>query len=292
MNFFNEPPRLMVIKYGVDFFEQSITKKCLAVLPHIHSAIEMLYFTNGNYSVNINGVYTPVSRGDIVLFRPNTIHSIWHTDNSFGCYYVLQISSDLLLNFFKSDEGVKYILPFLSTEEGDKSIFTKDELSDKITGIWQSMIDEYKGNKLWLWPYEKAYSCALIVELFKQFFLQTAKEKKDVPSINVDMLALIHESLTYINENYAEDLTAAECAKQINLSYSYYAKLFHAVVGKSFKEYHREVKLSQAYNYLVTTTKSITDIAFACGYKSSAYFSKEYKEVYGVTPKETRKLKQ
>ena len=44
-----------------------------------------------------------------------------------------------------------------------------------------------------------------------------------------------------------------------------------------------------AKNLIETTGRSIGDIAVECGYDSFAYFSKVYKSIYGVSPRNARK---
>ena len=121
----------------------------------------------------------------------------------------------------------------------------------------------------------------ILKKLAQEFNLKQEQVEKTV--------ALIHQSVQYINENYASDITPNQCAASIHLSYSYFAKLFRAVIGKTFKEYLTGVRLAKAHNALLSTAIPITDVAVACGYTNLSYFISEYKKVYGKTPGDTRK---
>ena len=75
----------------------------------------------------------------------------------------------------------------------------------------------------------------------------------------------------------------------LHISYGYFAKLFKAVVGKTFKEYLCDVRMSHAHNMLVSSNNSVTEIASTCGYDNLSYFVAEYKKTFGKTPKAVQK---
>jgi AraC-like DNA-binding protein len=75
----------------------------------------------------------------------------------------------------------------------------------------------------------------------------------------------------------------------LHISYGYFAKLFKAVIGKTFKEYLFDVRMSHAHNLLITSSNSVTEIASICGYDNLSYFVSEYKKTFGRTPKAVQK---
>lgn len=70
---------------------------------------------------------------------------------------------------------------------------------------------------------------------------------------------------------------------------SYFARLFRAVMGKTFKKYLVSVRLAKAKSILLSTDVSVTDVAMACGYSNLSYFISEYKKEFGKTPRQERK---
>jgi AraC family transcriptional regulator, carnitine catabolism transcriptional activator len=65
-------------------------------------------------------------------------------------------------------------------------------------------------------------------------------------------------------------------------------RLFGAHLGRSIGEAYRQIRLDQAAQLLKKTALSITDIAVACGFRSSSHFSRAYKAHYAVTPVKSR----
>ena len=75
-----------------------------------------------------------------------------------------------------------------------------------------------------------------------------------------------------------------EIADTFYLSKAYLCRIFKRTVGIPFSDYLNKTKLYHATRLLVTTNKSISEIATVCGFHSSAYFCNVFKKEYGVTP--------
>ena len=75
----------------------------------------------------------------------------------------------------------------------------------------------------------------------------------------------------------------------LSLNERYFCTKFKEYTGKSYKEYLREHKLSYAKRLLRSSTHSVTEIAFECGYTTTSHFNREFKAFYGETPLSMRK---
>lgn len=288
MEFYTEKISHMLAEYDVEFFKMESDTVRILTSAHIHSALEILYFTEGKFKVDIGGNQSFVCPGDMVLISSNTVHSVYHLEEKYGSYYVLKLSTEFLKQALKGSEGDLCMIPFLRSKKEDKCIFRADELTEDVRSTLKKMVSECLHSRQMMLPMEKAYACVLVISIFRDFFANVTADDRDI-SISRDMISLIHESIRYINSNYASDITPVECAKRANLSYSYYAKIFRTVAGKSFKEYLTGLRLAKAHNILLSTDFPVIDVALSCGYKSPAYFTAEYKKLYGVTPSETQK---
>jgi AraC-like DNA-binding protein len=80
-------------------------------------------------------------------------------------------------------------------------------------------------------------------------------------------------------------LTLAETSRMLRLSMPHLLRLFHREVGKSFPRYWRDVRMAKAAE-LVRAQAPTKDVAHACGYTDMSNFHRDFKSVYGITPKE------
>ena len=89
--------------------------------------------------------------------------------------------------------------------------------------------------------------------------------------------------------HYADNLSLENVAEKFNLSRSYLSKKFKTATGFGFKEYIINVRIQNACRLLLETDKSITDIAFECGFNDSNYFGDAFRKAKGISPHKYRK---
>lgn len=286
MDYYIEQPPKFLAEYGIEFFKIVATKSQINSHAHIHMAVEFLYITEGEFRLEIDGKQFSAHAGDIALFCSNSIHSVYHFGNEPGSYYVLKLPADTLFQNFKGGDNADCIYHLLKSGN-HTTFFNKSMLTHNIHAVWRAMIDEYTHKNPGTMSMIKSYAFVFCIELYRIFFADA--EHTDSISVSRDLTELIHKSIEYINNNYASDITAEICARNVGLSYSYYARLFQLVTGKNFKEYLIGLRLAKAHGILLATDLPVTDVALSCGYKSPAYFTAEYKKRYGTTPSATRK---
>lgn len=97
------------------------------------------------------------------------------------------------------------------------------------------------------------------------------------------------EILDYVNYNYTKNITLKQLSKLYFINEKYLGKLLNAQYKMPFHEYLNNLGLKAAENLLKTTSKSIIEIAFDCGYQSVNYFNRRFYKKYNVTPSQYRK---
>lgn len=287
-DFYREKEVPSLEEYGIEFFKQQNNSAGITARAHIHPAIEFIYITQGTFQIGIDNEQFMAGVGDFVLFRANAIHTIRLVSDSAGEYYVLKVNPTLLFQIFLGSENSGCVIPFIHRYPNDVSCFHSDSIPPEAKQILNAMIDECEHADRFFFAIERAHAASLLISLLRTV-IKPRNVFGDSSEISEKSVALIYESVKYINENYASDISPTDCAASIHLSYSYFAKLFRAVMGKTFKEYLTGVRLAKAHNILLSTDLPITDVATACGYSNLSYFISEYRKVYGRTPRETRK---
>jgi len=108
----------------------------------------------------------------------------------------------------------------------------------------------------------------------------------DNPPIERTDNMLINETVKFMNSTYEKDVTVEELAKRLNLSKSHFTKLFTDAMQVSPMVYLRTIRLQNAKKMLRTKELSVTVVAQQCGFNSTSYFTKMFKEHFLQTPKE------
>lgn len=98
----------------------------------------------------------------------------------------------------------------------------------------------------------------------------------------------IHEALHYIERNFQNDISVEDIAAVCGLNRSYFGKIFKNILGKSPQEFLINYRMIKAAELLKLTKLSIGDISNAVGYSNQLHFSRAFKSVYGISPREWR----
>ena len=99
---------------------------------------------------------------------------------------------------------------------------------------------------------------------------------------------IIHRCTQYISVNYKERITLEDTARMVYLSPAYLSRIFKQETGVTFNEYLNRVRVNKAKELLRRRELRMTDISLAVGYEDQSYFTKVFKRVAGMLPREYR----
>lgn len=98
----------------------------------------------------------------------------------------------------------------------------------------------------------------------------------------------IKEAISYIEQNFQNEITIEDIAKFCGLNRSYFGKIFHENIGKTPQEFLISYRMTKAAELLKLTDFQIADIGNAVGYPNQLHFSRAFKNVYGKPPRQWR----
>ena len=98
----------------------------------------------------------------------------------------------------------------------------------------------------------------------------------------------IKEAIHYIEQNFQNHITVEEIASVCGINRSYFGKIFRKSIGRSPQEFLMNYRMVKATELLKLTSLSIAEIGSAVGYENQLHFSRAFKTIYGVSPREWR----
>ncbi len=120
--------------------------------------------------------------------------------------------------------------------------------------------------------------------------IQTSKGNGEQKSMEEAQTSLFVSRFKSVVEARLDDcnLSVEDLASDMNLSRVQLYRKVKAVTGASPVELLRAARLNKAYKLLLTTDKSVSEISYMVGFTAPSYFTKCFKEEYGVLPGDVR----
>jgi len=105
-----------------------------------------------------------------------------------------------------------------------------------------------------------------------------------------EYLGRINRVIDYIEENLAEKMTLEELAGVANFSKYHFHRIFYAFLGETLFQFIQRLRLQKSKELIaIRENASLTEIAYDCGFSSSAAFSRSFKKRYDMTPSQWKK---
>lgn len=127
----------------------------------------------------------------------------------------------------------------------------------------------------------------LVYQILSMHLKQHDKEtkaKKVETSLLKRELATIRKVARKIAKDVAKPYSVESLSLETGLTQAKLQEGFKLLYSKTVTEYIRNVRLEAARDYMVTTDMNISEIVYTIGFSSRSYFSKIFKEKFGISP--------
>lgn len=135
---------------------------------------------------------------------------------------------------------------------------------------------------------DKAFSLSA---LFYQFLLELTEcisKTQNNPTSEKNMLVI--KVTTYLEDNYAKDISLEALSELVNLSKDYLCALYKKYTHHTIIDHLIKIRLGHACTFLMQyPDKTAAEIGRMCGFSSPSYFGKVFRKAYGITPNGYRK---
>lgn len=109
---------------------------------------------------------------------------------------------------------------------------------------------------------------------------------------NGELVNRINKAKVIIRESFQQNILPEQIACEVNMSYSWFRRLFKEYTGFSPAQYILELRIQKCKELLTNTALTNKEIAFECGFDNADYFCTVFKKKAGVTPHQHRNLTQ
>lgn len=250
---------------------------------HWHHELEIQLIISGCAKYHINGVDYTVGEGSAIYIAPETVHMMQgEVPGTVG--YDIVLLPQFLVHLLQEIHCDKHALP-LTDRRPDAFIITPDRKESH--GILEAMRKMYYMERSY--PAYDIFLLEHILEIWRNLLsLFPASRQGSTDEGQKLRDQRMKAMLSYIWEHYAQPITIQDIAASANISKSECFRCFSELSKTTPIEYINQFRLLQAAQALTSTNKSISDICYMTGFNNTSYFTKKFREQYGMTPKAYR----
>ncbi|WP_066644444.1 helix-turn-helix domain-containing protein [Christensenella timonensis] len=252
---------------------------------HWHNVFEFGVMLSGALDYYINGSHMKLVKGDCVFVNANTMHMATQCG---GCddavMFTIVFPPTLFTDNTRNSVYRKYFQPILERSSYGFKL-EHNALGQKMIASLQEVYalrDTQYGYEL---------KClGLLIQVWETLLSYIAEHggppAQTGPQNRYEGKA--KDILSYIHAHYTENISIDDITKHTGISRSACFRCFRRFTNKKPVEYINEYRLAHAAKMLRETGDSIAEICTACGFSSSSYFGKLFKEKYALTPLQYR----
>lgn len=247
---------------------------------HWHPDCELVYIKKGHFSMTLDDNTHTFKSGDVVFISGGMLHGGTPFDCTYDC---IVFNLEMML---KNNTSTSKII----SDINHKKIVINTLLSssdNNITEIASKLCDSLSARS---YGYELEVQGFLYI-LFGEIIKGGLFTDGETNSISLERLSSIKNVLTYISENYSDNISLDSLAKIAGMNPKYFCRFFKSVTDRTPIDYLNYYRVESACEILSTKDVTISEVAISCGFNDESYFIKTFKKYKDITPKQYLKRK-
>lgn len=213
----------------------------------------------------INSAEMPIDQNVMICAKPGQIR---HTKLPFKSYYVHMIIKD-----GKLFDMLTNMPDFITVKNPEQYL----DIFRKLCKYYDTSLEDDK---------------IMLQSILLKLIYKLNEETKSLMyryKIKKNNELIIDKAISFVKANLTENITLKTVADYVSFSPVYFHNCFKSATGKTLHEYIEDLRIEKAINLLVTTDKTLAEIAYLCGFSSQSYFSCIFKRKMSMTPREYAK---
>ena len=229
-----------------------------------HNDIELERVVSGHMTLTLNNHTFQMSPGDSVLIPGGVIHGA----EPQNCVYECIVFPRSFLDITRRTRD-------LSLAQLQKPVFFSQD------GVVARVFDSMK-------THEKTNAFGILADLYDIIHRAVMTQDNALSVLSEYKMERIKVAIRYIEDHLHQPITLEDLSRVCSTSPNYFCSLFKEVTGKTPGEYITALRMETA-SKLLLAGNTVTDTAFACGFRDVSYFISVFRKRVGVSPKQYSK---
>lgn len=251
---------------------------------HWHTNFELVYVKEGSFFLSIDNKEYTLNAGDVAFINSESVHggNPEGNDTIYECIVFnpedFSIGSSDLRDFFEKLFGHElYVNEFFKKSSA---------VAERAKALFENMSLERNSAS-------RILCIGSVFSLFGEILNSSefSGQRNGAGNIFKRNEPKLKKVLVFIRSNYDRHITLSEMAQVCEMSPKYFCSYFKKMTKMTPTQYLLFYRAEKSAKQLLQTEISITTIAFACGFSDLSYYIKVFKERFGVSPGQFRKLR-
>lgn len=134
-----------------------------------------------------------------------------------------------------------------------------------------------------------------LMDYYLSLELEYTQKVQEIPAkrpiVKQELFARLLTARTYLYDHRFDPILLQDLAKASGLSKYYLQRLFKRTFGETPAKMQERLKMEYAYQHIQLNQDSISEIAYALGFDDLSYFSRRFKQYFGIRPLHLRQQK-
>ena len=238
---------------------------------HVHEFFEIEIVVSGGGKHYINEVEHEITAGSVYLITPGTFHKL-----------VCLPQLELITIMFDETVLSMLLIPELINRTSNFSLLMSGEELAEMNTLARLLIKSLESHD--------EYTNLFIGNLLNCMIVKIIRES-DRAGVGDghEKNATLNNVVRYLYKNFGENPSLKKIALMSGYSPNYFSKIFSEFAGKGYTEFLNDLKVAHAKVLLSSDEKTVSEIAFYCGFSSLSNFYRVFREATGVAPLDYRK---
>ncbi len=245
---------------------------------NLDSTVLLLGYSGECHITQENREYI-LKKGSFQILFPKTLHygtnPVSENQSHFWCHF--ELPNDFFIkdasNLTEFDKNNLCILPEYSEIENCEKFFI----------LFSQLIDA--AEKM----HENNNPHSIICDSYVKILLLSLSEQCIEPHIKSNgKRAAVSKAKEWIRLHACDGITASKAAEALHYNPDYLNQLIKSDTGLTLSTYINNIRLNEAKKLLISSNKTVSEIAYETGFSDEKYFMKLFKKIENVTPSQYR----
>lgn len=262
---------------------------------HAHEYTQIWYVTKGQCEHYVEDQKYLLTAGDAFIIPPKMEHKTILLPNSsiISCEVVLEAvlpqKNPAGQNDLSSYLDLMSVMIFLRDSKSRRPRFMfRPDTGRQVKKLMEEILMEYTQQAPCWQDLLRVKIQELLLLFIREFIISPDYHTTD--ALYEKYKALMDIAIRYIEEHYTEPLTLEDVCRVSTLSKTYFCYLFKLITHKTFVEYLNERRIRRALQLLDKQDHSILEVSEELGFNDASHFSRTFKKIVGVSPRDYRKI--